>query len=77
MDPRQARIVELRYFGGLPNEEVAEVLGISDRTVKREWSLARAWLMEQLEPSGRESGGAVRLDGAHGPSKQAARSQEK
>jgi RNA polymerase sigma factor (TIGR02999 family) len=71
-DARKAQIVELRYFGGLPNEEIAAVLGISDRTVKREWSLARAWLMEQLEPSGRESRGGVRLDGARGPRNPAA-----
>ena len=62
-DARKTQIVELRYFGGLPNEEIAELLGISDRTVKREWSLARAWLMEQLEPSSREAGGGLRLDG--------------
>jgi RNA polymerase sigma-70 factor, ECF subfamily len=54
-DERKSRIVELRYFGGLPNEEIAEALGISDRTVKREWSLARAWLMEQMEPPGKSS----------------------
>jgi len=43
-DPQQGRIVELRYFGGLTVEETAEVLGISPRTVKRDWSVARAWL---------------------------------
>jgi len=47
-DARQARVVELRYFGGLSNEEVAQVLGISERTVKREWALARAWLYAEL-----------------------------
>jgi RNA polymerase sigma factor (TIGR02999 family) len=47
-DPRQCRIVEMRFFGGLSNEEVAEVLGISARTVKREWSVARAWLYGEL-----------------------------
>ena len=49
-DPRQARIVELRYFGGLSEEETAEVLEISVRTVKRDWSVARAWLYQQLNP---------------------------
>ena len=49
-DPRQARIVELRYFGGLSEEEAAEVLEVSVRTVKRDWSVARAWLYQQLNP---------------------------
>jgi|SRR5579872_64382 len=48
IDPRQSRIVELRYFGGLSVEEVAAVLGISDRTVKREWQMAKAWLYAEL-----------------------------
>ena len=48
LDPQQARIVELRFFGGLTVEETAEVLGISPRTVKREWSVARAWLHGEL-----------------------------
>ncbi len=43
-DPRQSRIVELRFFGGLTIEETAEVLGISPATVKREWTTAKAWL---------------------------------
>jgi len=47
-DPHQARIVELRYFGGLSIEETAEALGISPATVKREWALARAWLHRRL-----------------------------
>jgi len=47
-DPRQSRIVELRYFGGLTIEETAEVLGLSHTTVEREWSLARAWLRREL-----------------------------
>jgi RNA polymerase sigma factor (TIGR02999 family) len=49
IDPRQFRIVELRYFGGLSVEEVAEVMGISEKTVKRDWSMARAWLYGQLK----------------------------
>ncbi len=47
-DERQARIVELRVFGGLTIEETAEVLGISDATVKREWRVARLWLRREL-----------------------------
>jgi RNA polymerase sigma-70 factor, ECF subfamily len=47
-DPRQSRIVELRFFAGLTEEEVAEVLGISVRTVKRDWAAARAWLHGEL-----------------------------
>ena len=48
-DPRQAKIVELRFFGGLTVDETAEALGISSKTVKRDWALARAWLQVQLE----------------------------
>ncbi|HEV3277380.1 MAG TPA: ECF-type sigma factor [Terriglobia bacterium] len=51
LDPRQGRIVELRFFGGLSVEETAEVLGISARTVKREWSVARAWLYQEVRES--------------------------
>ena len=46
--PRKAKVVELRFFGGLENEEVAQVLGISLATVKRDWTLARAWLHRAL-----------------------------
>jgi RNA polymerase sigma factor (TIGR02999 family) len=49
VDERQARLVELRYFVGLTAEETAEVMGISLTTVKREWSLARAWLYRHLK----------------------------
>lgn len=48
LDIQQARVVELRYFGGLSVEETAEVMGISPRTVKRDWAMARAWLRAQL-----------------------------
>jgi RNA polymerase sigma factor (TIGR02999 family) len=48
VDPQQARVVELRYFGGLSGEETAEAIGISERTVEREWALAKAWLRTQL-----------------------------
>jgi RNA polymerase sigma factor (TIGR02999 family) len=48
LDPQQAQIVEMRYFGGLSVEEAAEALGISPRTVKRDWAMAKAWLRTQL-----------------------------
>jgi RNA polymerase sigma factor (TIGR02999 family) len=48
MDPRQSRIVELRFFGGLSIEETAEVLKISPATVRREWSTAKLWLRRQM-----------------------------
>jgi RNA polymerase sigma factor (TIGR02999 family) len=48
LDSRQAHIVELRYFGGLTIEETADVLGVSPKTVKRDWSIARAWLRREL-----------------------------
>jgi RNA polymerase sigma-70 factor (ECF subfamily) len=53
MDPRKGRIVELRFFGGLDTKETAEVLGLSTRSVEREWNLARAWLLRELERTGR------------------------
>ena len=49
IDSRQAQIVEMRYFGGLTIEETAQALELSDATVKREWTLARAWLRRELE----------------------------
>jgi RNA polymerase sigma factor (TIGR02999 family) len=49
VDPRQSKIVELRFFGGLTEEETAQVLGVSSRTVKRDWRLARAWLYGELK----------------------------
>jgi len=58
LDPEQARLVELRYFGGLTIEETAEVLGISPATVKREWVVARAWLRRELSDVGRDSAGS-------------------
>jgi len=59
LDPRRSRIVELRFFGGLSVEETAEVLGSSPRTVKREWSLARAWLYCEL--TGKTPTGASKM----------------
>ncbi len=52
LDPTLARVVELRFFGGLTVEETAEVLSSSPATVKRSWSLARAWLKRELEKPG-------------------------
>ena len=48
MDPRRSQVVELRYFGGLNNEEIAGVLKVSENTVTRDWNMARAWLYQQL-----------------------------
>ncbi|QYK49435.1 MAG: sigma-70 family RNA polymerase sigma factor [Phycisphaeraceae bacterium] len=65
LDEQQARIVELRYFGGCTVEEIAELLGIGKRTVDRDWQAARAWLFVRLsddEGSPRDSGGPP-----HGP----------
>lgn len=50
LNARQAQVVELRYFGGLENTEIAEVLGVSTPTVIRDWRFARAWLYSRLEP---------------------------
>jgi RNA polymerase sigma-70 factor, ECF subfamily len=49
IDPRQGKIVELRFFGGLTVEETAEAIGISPKTVKRDWSVAKAWLHGDLK----------------------------
>lgn len=53
LDPRKSRIVEMRFFGGLSLEETAEALGVSVATVRRDWSLARAWLFRELKPRDR------------------------
>jgi RNA polymerase sigma-70 factor, ECF subfamily len=50
-DPRQSRIVELRFFGGLTEEEIGDLLGISPRTVKRDWRVAKAWLFQEINHS--------------------------
>jgi RNA polymerase sigma factor (TIGR02999 family) len=54
-DPDQARIVELRFFGGLTVEETAEVVGASASTVKREWALAKGWLYRELTSGSRDA----------------------
>lgn len=51
MDPRRGQVVELRYFGGLNNEEIAGILNVSENTVTRDWNMARAWLYQQLTGS--------------------------
>ena len=61
VDRRQARIVELRYFSGLTTEEAAEALGISGKTVTREWNVARAWLYADLK--GINPDGLLRVEG--------------
>lgn len=50
LDPEHAKIVELRYFGGLTIEETAAVMKTSPATVKRQWTIARAWLYEKVSP---------------------------
>src|SRR5512136_2665617 len=61
IDKRKSRVVELRYFGGLKIEETAEVLGVSIDTVKRDWRMARAWLIAELtgkpDSDGSQAGG--------------------
>lgn len=49
VSPRKAQVIELRFFGGLTHTEAAEVLGVSDDTVRRDWRLARAWLFRELK----------------------------
>ncbi|MEZ5404274.1 MAG: sigma-70 family RNA polymerase sigma factor [Bryobacteraceae bacterium] len=51
-DPRGARVVEMRYYGGLTEDEIAQVLAVSPRTVKRDWKLAKAWLAGELGAAG-------------------------
>lgn len=54
LNPRQARVIECRYFGGLSVEETAEALGVSARTVKSDWALSRAWLYQVMRGAGGE-----------------------
>jgi RNA polymerase sigma factor (TIGR02999 family) len=53
LDPQQAQVVELRYFGGLSIRETSDVLGVSEATVKRDWATARAWLHREIESASR------------------------
>jgi RNA polymerase sigma-70 factor (ECF subfamily) len=50
LSPRQSQVIELRFFGGLSVEEAAEVMGVAPKTVKRDWSIARAWLHREVRP---------------------------
>ena len=52
IDPRAAKVVELRYFGGYTDKEVVEALGISIATVRRDWEFARSWLFNQMQGKG-------------------------
>jgi DNA-directed RNA polymerase specialized sigma24 family protein len=61
MDPRTARVIELRFFGGLSVEETAEVLKLSPQSVMRDWKLAKAWLLREMGAGGKvesKTGGA-------------------
>ncbi len=58
LDPRQRQIVEFRFFAGMEEKEIADVLGVSDRTVRREWVKARAWLYRAMYPEGPAGGPA-------------------
>jgi RNA polymerase sigma factor (TIGR02999 family) len=59
LDQQQGQIVELRFFGGLATEEIAEVLDISPSTVKRDWNVAKAWLTRQMKKGKHGGPGAV------------------
>jgi RNA polymerase sigma factor (TIGR02999 family) len=61
-NPRQGKVVELRYFGGLSVEQIASLLGVSPRSVKRDWSLARIWLFRELQPGAAPSAGQRNLN---------------
>jgi DNA-directed RNA polymerase specialized sigma24 family protein len=50
LDPRQAQVVECRFFGGMTEEETAEALGIGLRTAKRDWAKAKSWLFHEVYP---------------------------
>lgn len=57
IDPQEARIIELRFFGGLSIEETADVMGISPTTVKREWNVAKKWLAREMRKANPDSRG--------------------
>jgi RNA polymerase sigma factor (TIGR02999 family) len=62
IDPRKARVVELRFFGGLTVEETADFLGISSETVQRDWRMAKVWLLRELTRTGGRAKDAPPLD---------------
>jgi len=61
-DARKAKVVEMRFFGGLTAEEIAAVLGISTQSVHRDWSLAKAWLVHEMKREGKHGPGTVGAD---------------
>ena len=63
-NPRQARVVELRYFGGLSVEQISDILGVAPRSVKRDWALARIFLFGELNPGAPLPNGAEEEDSA-------------
>ncbi|MFN7922429.1 MAG: sigma-70 family RNA polymerase sigma factor [Bryobacteraceae bacterium] len=63
-DARAARVVEFKYFGGLTFGEIAEILGVSERTAKRDWQIARAWLFTEMRAGGSDEGDDGRTEGA-------------
>ncbi len=54
IDPREAQVVELRFFGGLSEKETAQVVGVTDRTVRQDWNHAKVWLMNELKQRSRQ-----------------------
>jgi RNA polymerase sigma-70 factor, ECF subfamily len=64
LEPRQREVVELRFFTGLQEAEIGEVLGISSRTVRRDWVKARAWLYSELYPEGSRAAGEQSSSGS-------------
>ena len=76
-NPRQAKVVELRYFGGLSVEQIASLLGVAPRSVKRDWALARVWLYRTLQPGSEVPKEDVeRLKGFQGPPQVSERASE-
>jgi RNA polymerase sigma factor (TIGR02999 family) len=63
LDPRAAKVVELKYFGGYTDKEVAEALGLAVVTIRRDWEFARLWLFEQMDGRAREGGGRKHVAG--------------
>ena len=63
LDPRAAKVVELKYFGGYTDKEVAEALGLAVITIRRDWEFARLWLFEQMDGRAREGGGRKHVAG--------------
>jgi RNA polymerase sigma-70 factor (ECF subfamily) len=66
MDPMMSRIVELRFFGGMSVEEIANVQNVGTATVKRDWNMARAWLLRELTRGEGAAASAERGEGGEG-----------